>query len=179
LAEAARSALGFYRDKSSRGAEFLPHICKTIGLQKAHRERSAQSWGLVEIPQKAHDWATDTKRGLVETSQSLSDETNAKKRAHRTEQLRKLGKLQCYYLDKFNQNGVFIRHKQKCKAALQSGPRSDGELLPGVCWFLGIVQLPRSGVEHVLSFVCALVKFLCPLLSFSWSALLLIIYCCA
>jgi hypothetical protein len=30
----------------------------------------------------------------------------------RTEQLRKLGKLQNYYLDKFNQNGVFIRRKQ-------------------------------------------------------------------
>ncbi len=98
---------------------------------------------------------------------------------NRTEQLRKLGKLQCYYLDKFNQYGVFICHKQKCKAALQLGPRSEGVLLPGVCWFLGIVQLPRSGVEHVLLFVFALVTFLCPLLSFSWSALLLIIYCCA
>jgi hypothetical protein len=29
----------------------------------------------------------------------------------RTEQLRKLGKLFNYYLDKFNQTGVFIRHK--------------------------------------------------------------------
>jgi hypothetical protein len=78
---------------------------------------------------------------------------------NRTEQLRKLVKLQCYYLDKFNQNGDFIRHKQKCKAALQLGPRSEGVLLPGMCWFLGIVQLPRSSVEHVLSFVFALVNF--------------------
>jgi hypothetical protein len=30
----------------------------------------------------------------------------------RTEQLRKLGNFIDYYLDKFNQNGVFIRHKQ-------------------------------------------------------------------
>jgi hypothetical protein len=35
-------------------------------------------------------------------------------------------------------------------------------LLPGVCWFLGIVQLPRSGVKHVLLFVFALVKFSMP-----------------
>ncbi len=35
-------------------------------------------------------------------------------------------------------------------------------LLPGVCWFLGIVQLPRSGVKHVLLFVFALVKFFMP-----------------
>jgi hypothetical protein len=60
-------------------------------------------------------------------------------RSYRTEQLRILCKLQCYYLDKFNQNGVFIRHKQKCKAALQSGPRSKGVapsrsvLVPGNC----------------------------------------------
>ncbi len=57
----------------------------------------------------------------------------------RTKPLRKLGQLQCYYLDKFNQNGVFIRLKQKCKAALQSGPRSKGVapsrsvLVPGNC----------------------------------------------
>jgi hypothetical protein len=31
---------------------------------------------------------------------------------NRTEQLRKLGKLQKYYLDKFNQIGVFICRKQ-------------------------------------------------------------------
>ncbi len=31
---------------------------------------------------------------------------------NRTEQLRKLGNFIDYYLDKFNQNGVFIRHKQ-------------------------------------------------------------------
>ncbi len=29
-----------------------------------------------------------------------------------TEQLRKLGNFIDYYLDKFNLNGVFIRHKQ-------------------------------------------------------------------
>ncbi len=58
---------------------------------------------------------------------------------NRTEQLGKLGKLHCYYLDKFNQNGVFICHKQKCEAALQSGPRSEGVapsrsvLVPGNC----------------------------------------------
>jgi hypothetical protein len=58
---------------------------------------------------------------------------------NRTEQLRKLGKLQWYYLYKFNQNGVFIHHKQKCEAALQSGLRSEGVapsrsvLVPGNC----------------------------------------------
>ncbi len=82
MAKAARSALGFYRDKSSR-AKFLPQICETIGLQKAYWERSAQTWGLVEIPQKPRHWATDAKRGLVKTSQSLLDETNTKKRACR------------------------------------------------------------------------------------------------
>ncbi len=35
-------------------------------------------------------------------------------------------------------------------------------LLPGVCWFLGIVQLLRSGVTHVLLFVFALVKLFMP-----------------
>ena len=30
----------------------------------------------------------------------------------RTEQLRKLGNFIDYYLDEFNQNGVFIHHKQ-------------------------------------------------------------------
>jgi hypothetical protein len=33
-------------------------------------------------------------------------------RRNRTEQHRKLGILKHYYLDKFNQTGVFIRHKQ-------------------------------------------------------------------
>ena len=64
--------------------------------------------------------------------------------------------------------------KQHC-----SRDRGARVLHPGVCWFLGIVQLLRSGVKHMLSFVFALVRFLCPSLSFSPSALLLIIYCCA
>ncbi len=32
---------------------------------------------------------------------------------NRTEQLRKVGNFIDYYLDEFNQNGVFIRHKQR------------------------------------------------------------------
>ena len=58
----------------------------------------------------------------------------------RAQQLRKLGKLLCYYLDKFNHIRVLICHKQKCKAALQSGPRSKGVLLPGLRWILDLVN---------------------------------------
>jgi hypothetical protein len=56
-----------------------------------------------------------------------------------TEQLRKLGRLQNYYLDQFNQNGVFIRQKQE--NAKQSCSRDRGEwalsfqviVFPGNC----------------------------------------------
>ncbi len=37
---------------------------------------------------------------------------------NRTEQLRKLGKLQSYYLDKFNLKGVFIRHQQVMQSSV-------------------------------------------------------------
>ncbi len=36
----------------------------------------------------------------------------------RTEQLRKLGKLQSYYLDKFNLKGVFIRHQRVMQSSV-------------------------------------------------------------
>ncbi len=48
--------------------------------------------------------------------------------------------------------------KQRCSR--DCGARAW--LLPGVCWFLEIVQLPCSGVTHVLSFVFAIVKFFMP-----------------
>ncbi len=48
--------------------------------------------------------------------------------------------------------------KQRCSR--DRGARAW--LLPGVCWFLGIVQLPRSGVKHVMLFLFALVKFFMP-----------------
>ncbi len=37
---------------------------------------------------------------------------------NRTEQFRKLGKLQSYYLDEFNLKGVFIRHQQVMRSSI-------------------------------------------------------------
>jgi hypothetical protein len=51
----------------------------------------------------------------------------------RTEQLRKLGNLNHYYLDKFNQTGVFIRHKQGMRNSIAVGDRGEGSLLLGLC----------------------------------------------
>jgi hypothetical protein len=53
--------------------------------------------------------------------------------SNRTEQLRKLGKLQCYYLDQFNQKESSYATSKGCKTALQSKPRREGSLLPGFC----------------------------------------------
>ncbi len=75
----------------------------------------------------------------IDPRQVLQEWATTARHQRGIEQLRKLGKLQCYYLDKFNLNGVFICHKQTCKAALQSGPRSKGVapsrsvLVPGNC----------------------------------------------
>ncbi len=52
---------------------------------------------------------------------------------NRTEQLRKLGKLQCYYLDQFNQKESSYATSKGCKTALQSEPHREGSLLPGFC----------------------------------------------
>jgi hypothetical protein len=59
---------------------------------------------------------------------------------NRTEQLRKLGKLQCYYLDQFNQKESSYAASNGCKTALQLEPRSGGSLPPGFV-FLGNVQV--------------------------------------
>ncbi len=52
---------------------------------------------------------------------------------NRTEQLRKLGKLQCCYLDQFNQKESSYATSRGCEAALQSEPRRGGSLHPGLC----------------------------------------------
>jgi len=43
---------------------------------------------------------------------------------NRTEQLRKFGKLQCYYLDQFNQKESSYATSNGCKTVLRSEPRS-------------------------------------------------------
>jgi hypothetical protein len=43
-----------------------------------------------------------------------------------TEQLRKLGKLLSYYLDKFNQKGVFICHRLKMRSSVAVGTAEQG-----------------------------------------------------
>jgi hypothetical protein len=51
----------------------------------------------------------------------------------RTEQLRKLGNLKLYYLDEFNQTGVFICHKRGMRSSVAVGDRGEGSLLLGLC----------------------------------------------
>jgi hypothetical protein len=58
----------------------------------------------------------------------------------RTEQLRKLDKLKCYYLDQFNQKESSYATGNGCKTALQLELRRWGSLLPGFL-FLGNVQI--------------------------------------
>ena len=58
----------------------------------------------------------------------------------RSEQLRKLGKLQCYYLDQFNQKESSYTTSNECETALQSKPQRGGSLHPGFV-FLGNVQV--------------------------------------
>ncbi len=79
---------------------------------------------------------------------------------NRTEQLRKLVNFIDYYLDKFNQNGVFIRHKHR--VAKQRCSRNHGEraLSSKLVSCLGIVQLPLSGVEHMSYFYWHCVSFM-------------------
>ncbi len=60
--------------------------------------------------------------------------------SQRKEQLRKLGKLLCHYLDQFNQKESSYAASNGCKTALQSEPRRGGSLLPGFV-FLGYVQV--------------------------------------
>jgi hypothetical protein len=67
----------------------------------------------------------------------------------RTEQLRKLGNFIDYYLDEFNQIGVFIRHKHIVAKQHCSRNRRERALSSKLISCLGIVQLPRSGVEHM------------------------------
>ncbi len=45
---------------------------------------------------------------------------------NRTEQLRKLGKLLSYYLDKSNHKGVFICHKQRMQSSVAVGTSERG-----------------------------------------------------
>ncbi len=73
---------------------------------------------------------------------------------NKTEQLTKLGKLGLYYLDKFNQTGVFIRHKQGMQSSVAVGDHREGSLLLGFVFNPGIVLQPCSSVEH-MPFLCA------------------------
>jgi hypothetical protein len=59
---------------------------------------------------------------------------------NRTEQLRKLGKLHCCYLDQFNQKESSYATSSICKTALQLEPRRGGSLYPGFV-FLGNGQV--------------------------------------
>ncbi len=59
----------------------------------------------------------------------------------RTEQLRKLGRLTNYYLDQFNQTGVFIRRKQENAKQRCSWNRGEWALSLQVLFSLGNVQL--------------------------------------
>ncbi len=59
---------------------------------------------------------------------------------NRTEQLRKLGILQSYFLDQFNQKESSYATSNGCKTALQSELWRGGSLLPGFM-FLGYVQV--------------------------------------
>jgi hypothetical protein len=68
---------------------------------------------------------------------------------NRTEHLRKLGNFTDYYLDKFNQIGVFICHKHIVVKQHCSRNRGERALPFKLISCLGIVQLPRSGVEHM------------------------------
>jgi hypothetical protein len=47
---------------------------------------------------------------------------------NRTEELRKLGSLKSYYLDQFNQNGVFICRKQEDAKQYCSWNHGEGAL---------------------------------------------------
>jgi hypothetical protein len=73
----------------------------------------------------------------------------AKLAGPRTEQLRKLGNFIDYYLDEFNQIGVFICHKHIVAKQRCSRNRGERALSSKLISCLGIVQLPRSGVEHM------------------------------
>jgi hypothetical protein len=73
---------------------------------------------------------------------------------NKTEHLGKLGKLGLYYLDKFNQTGVFICHKQGMQISVAVGDHGEGSLLLGFVFNPGIFLPPRSSVEH-MPFLCA------------------------
>jgi hypothetical protein len=49
-------------------------------------------------------------------------------RWNRVEQHRQLGKLKHYYLDEFNQTGVFIRHKRGMQNSIAIKDRREGSL---------------------------------------------------
>jgi hypothetical protein len=66
------------------------------------------------------------------------------------------------YLDEFNQNGVFIRHKQKMRSSVAVGTAERGRLSSNRLSCLGIVQLPRSGVDHVLYMANSTMKIFKP-----------------
>jgi hypothetical protein len=76
----------------------------------------------------------------------------------RTEQLRKLGKLWNYYLDQFNQKGVFIHHKQRMQSSIAVSTAEGGRAPSRSEIFLGSDQLSRSVVEHVLLFILCTVE---------------------
>ncbi len=81
--------------------------------------------------------------------------STATRQVSRTEQLRKLGRLGSYYLDQFNQNGVFICHKQE-------GAKQCCSWNHGVRW--EVFSSPRWSRAYAFAFMhcnlnCAL--FLC------------------
>jgi len=59
---------------------------------------------------------------------TFADDSHCRHRRNRTEQHRKLGTLKHYYLDKFNQTGVFIRHKQGMQNSVVIEDRREGSL---------------------------------------------------
>ncbi len=76
---------------------------------------------------------TETLRSVACLESQAYNEGFKIKKYHsdRTEQLRKLGKLQRYYLDQFNQKESSYTTSNGCKTALQSEPWRGGSLLPG------------------------------------------------
>jgi hypothetical protein len=73
---------------------------------------------------------------------------------YRTEQLRKLGRLESYYLDQFNQSGVFICRKRE--GTKQRCSRNHGERdLSGCLYSLGNVQFTMVKLSIMLQSVLA------------------------
>ncbi len=91
----------YYCDLWARRSDMLAPLTSLVG--ECGQTKSTKAKGTKKVP-----WHWD------KVHQRSFDQ-------NRTEQLRKLGKLLSYYLDKFNHNGVFIRHKQKMQSSIAVG----------------------------------------------------------